>query len=168
MEVYFTAETYFGSKSKMHERNFSSLEEMNERIVKSWNSVVSKDDKIFHLGNFFWDPLTGDEIVSSLNGEIYLIPGAFDKSINDMNESSMITMIPSRVSEVDVDGNLIIISHYPLLDWTGKDEGILQFYGYGKTKSDPSEGRINVSADLWDYCPISFNTLYLTAKEFQK
>jgi calcineurin-like phosphoesterase family protein len=34
------------------DRPFDNAEEMNEALIKNWNDVVNKDDKVFVLGDF--------------------------------------------------------------------------------------------------------------------
>ena len=33
---------------------FSSVEEMNSEMIKRWNSVVTKQDNVYILGDFSW------------------------------------------------------------------------------------------------------------------
>lgn len=54
-------------------------EDSDERIIKNWNSVVSKDDKILHLGDVvFGNKEKAMQVFSKLNGEKYLIRGNHD------------------------------------------------------------------------------------------
>lgn len=36
-------------------RDFDNVEEMNERIIEGWNSVVKPNDIVYHLGDVFYD-----------------------------------------------------------------------------------------------------------------
>ena len=52
---------------------------MNQEIIKRWNSVVSKNDIVYHLGDFaFGNKNFIESIVNQLNGKIYLILGNHD------------------------------------------------------------------------------------------
>jgi len=33
-------------------RPFESIEEMNEALIENWNELVSRGDRIYHLGDF--------------------------------------------------------------------------------------------------------------------
>lgn len=75
MKTWFTADNHFGHERtlELSKRPYSSVEEMNWDMVKKWNSVVGKDDIVYHLGDF------GDyEFAKLLNGEIHLLFGNYD------------------------------------------------------------------------------------------
>lgn len=57
-ETFFIGDTHFGHRNilrfdaiKPH-RPFNSIEEHDEELVRRWNSVVSKGDTVWHLGDF--------------------------------------------------------------------------------------------------------------------
>lgn len=65
-------------------RPFADIDEMNCQIIKRWNQVVSKRDKVFHLGDFsFGNKCQVADIVGQLKGDIYLILGNHDRSRSD-------------------------------------------------------------------------------------
>lgn len=58
--VFVTSDTHFSHKNAckfMNEdglakmRPWNDVEEMNEALIENWNKVVSKDDKVYHLGD---------------------------------------------------------------------------------------------------------------------
>lgn len=53
-KVFFTSDHHFGHKLiiDFESRPFNDVEQMNEVMIESWNSVVNPDDKVFHLGDF--------------------------------------------------------------------------------------------------------------------
>ncbi len=56
---------------------------MNQFIIKQWNKVVKKDDIVYHLGDFgFGSKEQITELVSQLNGKIYLVIGNHDTHKN--------------------------------------------------------------------------------------
>ena len=81
-KVYFTSDTHFGHENiiKWCRRPYSSVEEMNEKLIENWNSVVGPDDIVFHLGDFaFGGSGLWKEVLSRLNGKKYLIIGNHDE-----------------------------------------------------------------------------------------
>lgn len=81
MNIFITSDTHFcHDKDFIYKpRGFSSIEEMNEEIVKRWNSVVKPDDLVYHLGDvMLMDNEKGLEYLKRLNGQIYIIRGNHD------------------------------------------------------------------------------------------
>lgn len=63
------------------DRPFDTIDEMHDRIIKDWNSVVMPDDIIIHLGDYVcggsFDQIK--EITDQLNGYKILIMGNHDR-----------------------------------------------------------------------------------------
>ena len=79
--TFFTSDTHFYHDNilKYCNRPFSSVDEMNEKLIKNWNSVVGKNDIVWHLGDFcFGRKENVSEILSKLNGKINLVMGNHD------------------------------------------------------------------------------------------
>lgn len=80
--IFVTSDTHFGHKNimefeKEHRGHFSSLVEHDEFLIEAWNSVVSKHDTVWHLG----DVLFGKEnfkYIPRLNGIKNLVLGNHD------------------------------------------------------------------------------------------
>ncbi len=75
---YFIADTHFNHENiiKYCNRPFKNSKEMNEYIISKWNSVVTKDDIVYHLGDVgFGSTEELKKLVSSLNGTKILIRG---------------------------------------------------------------------------------------------
>lgn len=54
--IYFTADTHFGHKNVIRfcDRPFASAEEMDEVMIKNWNSRVRGKDIVYILGDMFF------------------------------------------------------------------------------------------------------------------
>lgn len=81
IETWFTSDSHWNHNKIIQycNRPFLSVEQMNEEMIDRWNSVVSKEDKVYHLGDFaFGTPAQQEEIINRLNGKIYLIMGNHD------------------------------------------------------------------------------------------
>lgn len=76
--TFFTSDTHFGHANIINlcKRPFRDVNHMNDMLVENWNSVVTDDDTVFHLGDF---ALGGSDVwnkvLSRLNGKMYLILG---------------------------------------------------------------------------------------------
>ena len=59
-------------------RPFSSVEEVDELMRSNWNRVVSKGDKVYHLGDVAMNK-RGLQLMDGLNGSKVLIKGNHDR-----------------------------------------------------------------------------------------
>lgn len=59
-------------------RPFSSVQEMDETMVDNWNKTVSKNDKVYHLGDVLFSNRVLQTILPRLNGTKILIKGNHD------------------------------------------------------------------------------------------
>jgi len=84
--VYVISDSHYGHANLINKmkgpdgypmRNFDSLETMNEHMVKAWNSVVTKRDVVYHLGDFCMGEKSL-EFAGRLNGMKYLVMGNHD------------------------------------------------------------------------------------------
>lgn len=74
-EIWFTSDTHFGSQRtlELSQRPFKTVEEMDKILIENWNSVVGKNDIVYHLGDF-----GNYNTVKQLNGNIVLIYGNYE------------------------------------------------------------------------------------------
>ena len=81
--VWVTADQHFNHENiiKYENRPFSNVEHMNICMIDAWNSVVSKHDKVFMLGDFGFG---GSDFISNtlnkLKGNKVLVMGNHDQS----------------------------------------------------------------------------------------
>ena len=159
-KIYLIADTHFNHNNiiKYCNRPFKDIEEMNKIIINNWNSIVDKDDIVYHLGDF----LLGDNIsdfVSKLNGKIYLVRGNHDgKSIDFYNKIGL-EVVPTQTK---LEEFKIILSHRPLADNQIPD-GYINIHGHiHNAKLDGSFDSSKhkcVSVEVVDYRPIEIGNL---------
>lgn len=76
MKVFFIADTHFGDSNilRYENRPFSDVEQMDSTLIKNWNNTISKDDKVFLVGDFSeYGFEKSREICQQLNGEKFLV-----------------------------------------------------------------------------------------------
>ena len=54
MAVYFAADTHFSSERALNhsKRPFDSIDTMDNILIDNWNSIIRRNDIVFHLGDF--------------------------------------------------------------------------------------------------------------------
>ncbi len=83
--TFFIADTHWGHQNILKFTNsdgsplrpFSSIEEMDEELVRRWNSVVGPKDKVYHLGDIAMSHKHLFQL-GRCNGEKVLIKGNHD------------------------------------------------------------------------------------------
>jgi len=168
MKIFVTSNQQFGRQGaiKLFKRPFNDVEEMNQHLIDQWNSVVSKEDSVFVLGNFMWQPESGEKIAKSLNGSIFVIPGEYDKAtkdITDLKSGVEVTYLSIGIKQLTALKS--VLTYWPMLDWPKKDKGSISFIGHpsNKYKSDHKLKIANVRCDDWDFKPVDIQqiiTLY--------
>lgn len=137
-KIWFTSDTHFGHQNilKFCERPFNSVEEMDNVIIERWNSKVGKDDIVFHLGDFaFASNKRWQELISYLNGKIYLIlgnhditrwPGNYTMQLFDRVENQMMLKIDNK--------HKVYLNHFPFLCYDGvyrnPEDCVIQLHGH--------------------------------------
>lgn len=49
--IYFTSDIQFGNYNYSIKRGFNNIHEMDETIIYEWNTVITKTDIVYSLGN---------------------------------------------------------------------------------------------------------------------
>lgn len=153
MTIYFTGDTHFGHANiiKYCNRPYSSVQEMNEMLIKNWNDTVSPTDTIYHVGDFAFDSNPQKYLVR-LNGHKVLIKGNHDK------KPTPGWMQVVDYKEIKVERQTIILFHYAMRVWNKSNHGSWSLFGHshGGLPNDPKLLSFDVGVDCHGYHPISF------------
>lgn len=159
METWLISDTHFGHENILNFeqkdgtklRSFETAGEMDEVMVRNWNTVVKPDDKIYHLGDVGFSSFARiKEIFDRLNGRKILIKGNHDRF-----KLSQYQQIFSDVRAYHVlDG--ILLAHIPihplsLERWKG------QVHGHLHNLVVPDSRYLNVSVERIKYTPVNFH-----------
>ncbi len=141
-------------------RPFESVSHMNWSMVHKWNSVVTPDDFVVHVGDFaFRDKEGGREILSVLNGYKTLILGNHDRSRSAMLEMGF-NDVHKGPYQLYHRGCKFVFNHKPLFKELESDYGVgldnyFHIFGHvhNKTPKDTPSWAHNVSVEVIDYTP---------------
>lgn len=170
-KIFLTSDTFFGRSQiiEIANRPFADVEEMNEELIKLWNKVVGVDDIVYHLGNFAWSPVVADDVLKKLNGNITFMVGEYDDALLEIADYYEGIKVLANDIHKDYD-NKLLLSHWPLAEWPGKEKGIYHFHGHSlkNLKTNLKEmNRINICCDNWNYTPQELNSLFEIFNSFK-
>ena len=142
------------------QRPFETVEEMNEVLIKNWNSVINEDDIVYILGDFcFGNKEMLREIVSQLKGRKILILGNHDRLTKGAYLNVGFETVTKNPMIVDED---FILSHHPLQGDLGR------FYNiHGHKHKLPSEAQFSpkhfdIGVDDHNFFPHNLDTVIKT------
>lgn len=164
--IFIISDTHFSHANiiKYCNRPFNDIEEMNETIINNWNDVVGKNDIVYHLGDFALCNNELKELVSRLNGKIYLIKGNHDRKTMTFYANAGLEVLPTQTL---LKKYKLILSHRPLMD-EQIPNGYINVHGHIHNKKIQDElpesiysreKHINVSVDVTNFIPININQL---------
>ena len=175
--IFFASDLHISHANviKYDNRPFKDVDEMHAELISRWNSVVTKDDIVYYLGDFTMGRSeTAKWVAHSLLGKIHFIMGNHDelKTIKKLDRFETIHEYGTEIWIKDEDAKeargsggyqQIILSHYPILSWNRAHHGSYHLHGhchgslmvnmpdYYKRKV------IDVGMNCIDYTPISFS-----------
>ena len=171
-KIFVTSDTHFNHinilKYESETRPFESVEEMNETIIANWNSVVGKEDIVYHLGDFFMGKLDEIEpILERLNGHIILIRGNHD-SANRIELFKQHGIIVKDIDFITYKGRYFIMCHFPIandefIKMVRQDNSeVVDLYGHvhSNTEKGFHDGMYHVGMDTNDLTPITLEQIW--------
>jgi calcineurin-like phosphoesterase family protein len=171
MSIFVVSDTHFSHKNIItyceQSRAFNNVEDMNEHIVEKWNSVVSPDDTVYHLGDCFMGPReTVAKYGSRLNGKIHVIPGNHDtkKRIAEMEKLGWI--IENKVSCLDYNDVSFIMIHERPEEMCGDSANVIL---YGHVHDAAPKGLVDwtyhVGVDTNNLTPVNIHDIWLDVQQ---
>lgn len=142
INIFFTGCTHFHHENiiKLAGRPFSSVEEMDEELIKRWNAKVGNNDVVWHLGDVGWfkDSMQAARLLGRLNGHIELIQGNHDAPHINAPAYRKLEYTPRP----------IVLFHYPIEDWDGRWKGSIHLHCHTHAKQfrNPSIPLVELSA----------------------
>lgn len=158
MKTFVIADTHFGHSNiiKYCDRPFVTTGEMDRQLIEKWNSVVGKDDIVYHLGDFALGNMTKvSEYRKQLKGKIFLIQGNHDGyNIKRYYEAGFDKVYDKPI----IYQGFFILSHQPL--FITESMPYANIYGHVHNNleyTDYSSNTFCVSAERIGYTPILFD-----------
>ena len=138
-------------------RPFSSVEQMNEKLLSNWKSTITKNDAVIFLGDMAFGKNCREPrwwLTQLPFKDMIYIRGSHDHGIqHNPDVSDSIEVLDSLILRVE--NMKLLLSHQPLY-WNG-----LNIHGHLHNNSKPfiyksGDGvKINISCELTNYTPLT-------------
>ena len=156
--IFFIADTHFGSDAvrRYESRPFSDADEMDRVMTERWNSVVSPNDEVWHLGDFGAEGAESG-VISKLNGKIIFVKGNHDEASNEYYRRAGFYEVYDRPVLFK---EFFILSHEPL--YVSNNMPYANIFGHVHSNpayKDHSEHHFCVSAERINYTPVEFEKI---------
>lgn len=116
---YLISDTHFNHTNviKYCNRPFVNTEEMNNYLIKQWNSVVKDDDTVYFLGDFcLGNRQTVIELGKQLNGHKILIMGNHDRVTKTAFIDAGFEEVYKKPTVFKFGNSELLLSHAPVYD----------------------------------------------------
>ena len=173
--TYFTSDQHFGHFNiiRLCGRPFETVEEMDEALLSKWNGKVKADDTVYILGDLFFRAAKVEPILKALNGHKHLIVGNHDHTWMKRVEASDYFASVQTLKEVEADGRVLTLCHYPMLSYPQARRGYM-VYGHihNNVRDDywPLIARrsrmLNAGADVNNFEPVTFGEMVANNRAF--
>lgn len=150
--VFFTSDTHYGHKNLVKGttqwsnpercRDFLTVQEHDDFIVNQINSLVGQDDVLYHLGDWSFGGYKNikkfrERIICK---EIHLVLGNHDQNVEkNLEEYKDTFKTIQHYLEIEIDGNLIVMSHWPMKIWNKSHKGSWQLHGHCHNNLQPDD-----------------------------
>jgi len=161
--IFFTADTHYGHANIINlcNRPFTSVEEMDAKLIANHNAVVGENDTVYHIGDFaFGNLYTVEKYFTRLNGRIRIIPGGHDKWAFSETKK-IITKTGYRVEvlpqlySLRVGELVVILCHYAMRTWEKSHYGSIHLYGHSHGNLPALNRSMDVGVDCNNFYPLS-------------
>ena len=114
--IFYTADLHFHYKPFLPGRPFSSVEEMDEAIIRLWNETVTDEDTVYVVGDVGYNGgyVPGDAL-GRLQGRKHLIRGNHDTGFENAPKLFDYFETVTDFNEIDDGETHILLCHYPIL-----------------------------------------------------
>lgn len=154
--VYFTSDLHLGHENVLNWRTgFSSIEEMDEKLISNWNSRIHKNDFVIITGDLIYKSRRSPtEYLDALKGRKILIKGNHDtdwlKDLTDEQVAEYFEDIYDMYS-LKRNGVKLRFCHYPMIAWESSRQDSILICGHIHDK------RKGFEFEMFSKTPYAFN-----------
>ena len=155
-ESWFTADSHLGHDAILRlgrGRPFSSVEEMNAKILDNLASVLRPGDTLYHLGDVGLRGFKIDTLMDRLPGvTVHVVLGNHDdeRTLKHKRVAWMGSM--KRIRTPDGEFSLVLC-HYPMRSWEKKNAGGMHLFGHCHGSLPNWDRSMDVGVDTNEFRP---------------
>lgn len=162
MKIYFTSDLHLGHDNiiRFFNRPFSSVDEMNDKIIQNYNSIIHKNDLVYILGDLTYKISVeeSNNLIQQLKGHKVLIRGNHDLKYDSSLFDDILDYKEFNYNKVKY-----VLMHYPLMEWNGSyKKKSIHLHGHIHSSSEYNHKnlengimRYDVGVDANNYYPVS-------------
>ena len=152
---HYTADEHYGHSNviKYCNRPFSSVEEMNAKLIANHNEVVTDKDTTIHVGDFtlIKNKRRVQEIIDQLNGRHIFIKGSHDYWIPFKGSI--------QILDKTIDKQYVVACHYCMHTWARSHYNSWHVFGHSHGGLDHPGKCYDVGVDNNGFYPVSMTDL---------
>lgn len=155
-KIFVTADLHiYDEETRLKYRSdIPNLNEVNETIIKNWNTVVEPNDYVYVLGDIHGNPVDKSQlrnVITKLNGTKYLLLGNHDTLV----ESDYLDIGFYEVIREPYQLDDVIFTHHPI----NKNFKGINIHGHLHSGKRNPIKYFNVCTHLNDYYPVNLNQI---------
>ncbi|WNS40843.1 metallophosphoesterase [Paenibacillus sp. MMS20-IR301] len=178
MRKLYIADPHFGHENviKHSNRPFASIEEMDQTLIRNWNSVVESEDQVYIIGDFLFRARnTPGYYLDQLKGRKHLIRGNHEQWTKKADMEKYFESVGTYL-EIDDGDKHIVLFHYPIGEWARYYRGSIHIFGHihNSTQSPvfkqylEEERMLNAGVDINCFFPVTLDELISNNNEFRR
>lgn len=148
-KIYVISDLHLSHKGMAELRGFSSIEEHDNHIIESWNSVVNKKDTVYVLGDITMEKVAPYHLLDNLKGIKKVVGGNHDKP---QHTKEMLKYVDGYCGMLQYKG--IVFTHCPIHPSELHDRYSVNVHGHVHSKTLDDPRYINVCAEVLNYVPV--------------
>lgn len=177
MNLYIS-DTHFGHRNviKFDHRPFADITDMDNVMIRLWNSRVQDDDHVYIIGDFAYrNEKAAEWYLQKLKGHKHLVIGNHDGyTLNNPAAMKYFESVDKMMHVTDGDKE-ICLCHFPLAEWNKSRHGSWHIFGHIHGSADDiyefmktRERALNAGACINNFTPSSINELIRNNQVFNK
>ena len=180
--IFFTSDLHLGHANiiRLCNRPFADVEEMDRSLIERWNRKVKESDIVYLVGDIVWDKRKVPGYMEQLRGRKILISSG-NHDAPWANKEAYAPYVESRIPylETKINGHLVTLCHYPLLEWKDSRELSSKRQSYlihGHIHNRISDEyrpiylmphALNAGFDINGFEPVTFDQLFENNRNFK-